>query len=112
MLEPKRTHWQSTAVAGTSATTIVDASGDPQIYRDLISLVITTTNSHAAATLTVSDGTNSFVLNYPNIASAPAVPLVVSFDAPLCQRNANSAWTVQASVNSNGYNVLAQFCEH
>lgn len=111
-LESKRTVVQQTAVAGTGAVTIIPASGDSSVYRDLVSLVVTTINA-AAATLTVSDGTKTVaVINYPNAAAAPTTPLVLQFaDVPLAQSKSNAAWTVTASVNASGFNVTAQFIE-
>lgn len=101
-----------TNVAGTGAVTIVPASGDNDVYRDLVTLVITTTNA-AAATVTIKSGaTTLVVLNYPNAASAPSTPFVLDFcDVPLSQPAANNAWTATASVNASGFNVTAQFIE-
>lgn len=100
------------AVAGTGAVTIIPASGDPAVYRDLVGLVITTPNA-AAATLTISDGNqNDFVLNYPNAALAPSTPFTFP-DAPVAirQTKTNAAWTLTASVNASGFNVTALFVE-
>ena len=60
-----------TNVSGTGAVTIIPASGSSTESRDLVTLIITTTNA-AAATVTISDGTKTVaVLNYPNTAAAP-----------------------------------------
>lgn len=100
-----------TAVAGTGAVTIVPASGDALVSRDLVTLVITTINA-AAGTLTLKKGAVTvMILNYPNAASAPSTPLVIDFcDVPL-QGDPNAAWTLTASVNASGYNVTAQYTE-
>jgi len=101
-----------TNASGTGATTILAASGNGAIYRDLVSLVITTVNA-AAATLTISDGTKTvMVLNYPNAASAPTTPLALQFcDVPLGQSKPNAAWTITPSANSSGFNITAQYTE-
>ena len=92
--------------ANTSANTIVPANGDAnEGTRHLRGLIVTTPNA-AAATLTLSDGTQTVaVFDYPNAAVAPAAPLVVN--VPLPQSKANAAWTLQASANASGYHVTA-----
>ena len=101
-----------TNVTGTGAVSILPASGINFRYRDLVGLVITTTNA-AAATITISDGTKTvLVLNYPASAAVPTVPLVVSFgDVPLAQSVGNAAWTATVSANASGVNVSAQYQE-
>lgn len=103
---------QQTAVAGTGAVAIINASGINFRYRDLVSIIITTPNA-AAATLTISDGNKTtHVLNYPNAAAAPTSPLEIFIDPPVQQSgNGNAAWTITASVNASGFNVTAQFVE-
>jgi len=102
---------KQTAVAGTSAVSILAASGNAAGYRDLVSLTITTANA-VAGTVTISDGgKNVLVLNYPNAASAPSTPLQLYFDPPLEQSAANTAWTATASANASGYNVTAQYLD-
>ena len=101
-----------TAVAGTGAVTICPAAGAGR-SRDLVNLVITTANA-AAGTLTISDGNKTtHVLNYPNAASAPGAPLIISYDdVPLSQSGGgNAAWTITASANASGYNVTFQYQE-
>lgn len=101
-----------TAVAGTGAVSIIPASGNAERYRHLVSLIITTINA-AAGTLTVSDGTKTvLVLNYPNAASAPTVPISLRFPFPLSQSQPNAAWTITASANASGYSVTAQYVEN
>jgi hypothetical protein len=100
-----------TNVSGTSAITILAASGNATGYRDLVSITITTVNA-VAGTVTVSDGgKNVLVINYPNAASAPSTPLQLYFDPPLEQSKANSAWTATASANASGYNITAQYLD-
>lgn len=100
-----------TNVSGTGAVSILPASGNNAIYRDIVSLVITTPNA-AAATLTLSDGSKTVgVYDYPDAAVAPGAPLVITFDTPLAQSKANQAWTITASVNASGFNVTAQYTE-
>lgn len=101
----------STAVAGTGAVTILAASGDALVSRDLVSLVVTTINA-AAGTLTLKCGARTVsVLDYPNAAVAPGTPLALQFcDVPL-QGDPNAAWTLTASVNASGYKVTAQYTE-
>lgn len=99
-----------TNVTGTAAVTILPASGNAELYCDLVSLIVTTVNA-AAGTLTVSDGSKTvLVLNYPNAALAPGTPMVLNFcDVPLEQSKPNAAWTITASVNGTSYNVTAQY---
>lgn len=101
----------ATAVAGTGAVSILPASGNGAIFRDIANIIITTINA-AAATLTLSDGTKSYIFNYPNSsAAAPQFPLELFFEPPLQQSLANVAWTLTASVNASGFNVITQFVE-
>jgi hypothetical protein len=101
---------QQTAIAsGTAETTIVTA--DPNFRRNLVGLIVTTINA-AIATLTVRDatgGTVKAILNYPNAASAPSVPLIVTFDPPLQQTLQNNNWTIQASAAAGAINITAVF---
>lgn len=102
---------QSTAVAGTGETTIItapDAGGNNKLKK----LTITTPNA-AASVLTLRDKTGATAratFNYPNAAAAPSNPLDITFDPPLEQINGQGQnWTLQASVNASGYNVLAEY---
>ena len=101
---------QTTIGASTAETTIVSA--DPATRNLLTALVITTLNA-AASTLTLRDstgGTTRAIFDYPNAASAPGAPLVVTFDPPLAPTSAvNNNWTIQASVSATGYKVNALF---
>lgn len=101
----------SVAVAGTGAVTIVPASGDATTRRNLATLIVTTPNA-AAATLTLNDGSSNVgVFNYPNAAAAPGTPLTIEFLPPLRQASANTAWTLTASANLSGFNVVAEYVE-
>jgi hypothetical protein len=101
---------QYTSYTGTAAVTIV-AAGAAGVFNDLSGLIITTTNA-AAATLTFSDGNGTrFVLDYPNTAAVPNVPLVVDFTPPLSQVGAAAAWTMTASANSGAFKVTAQYIQ-
>jgi hypothetical protein len=103
---------QQSAPAGTGATTIIGASGQANRYHHLVSLIITTANA-VAGTLTISDGSKTVaILNYPNAASAPAVPLVFQPTFPVEQSSPNLAWTITPSANASGYNVTAQYVEN
>jgi len=101
-----------TAVNGTGATTILPASGDAKVYRDLVSLVITTQNA-AAATLTISDGTKTvYVVDFPNAAVAPSYPFILNFaDVPIQQSKANQPWQMTPSANAGTFRVTAQYAE-
>lgn len=100
---------QYTSVGTTGETTIVTA--DSTARHGITQIVVTTVNA-AASTLTLKDGTGGTtrgVFNYPNAASAPSTPLVLSFDPPLQQDARNSNWTLTASANASGYNVTVSF---
>lgn len=103
---------QRTALAGAGEVTIVTA--DPNFNLPLYGLVITTPNA-AAGTLTLRDataGTAVATFDYPNAAAAPGAPFKVFFNPPLPQQLLkNNNWTLQATVNASGYNVLALFNE-
>lgn len=101
----------ATTASGTGAVTIVPASGNGAIFRDLAGITITTVNA-AAATLTISDGTNNvMVIDYPNAAVAPSAPFDLDFNPPLEQNTANKAWTITASVNGTNFHVNANYLE-
>jgi hypothetical protein len=101
-----------TAVNGTGATTILPASNDSKVYRDLVSLTITTQNA-AASVLTISDGNKTVLsLDFPNAALAPSYPIFLNFaDVPLQQSKPNLAWSMTPSVNGGSYRVTAQYVE-
>jgi hypothetical protein len=103
----------ATTVSGTGAVSILPASGNSLIYRDLVGITISTTNAAAAGTLTLSDGTRTaMVIDYPNTSTAaPQAPIDFDFDPPLQQSVANQAWTITASANAGNYHVNAQYIE-
>ena len=87
----------ATTISATGATTIA-AAGGANVFRDIVSLVITTAGA-AAQTITISDGTLSWIIDYPDAALAPAGPFVIVFgDTPLRATTANTAWTANQSV--------------
>ena len=100
-----------TTVVGTGAVTILPASGNGAIYRDLTGITVSTANA-VAGTLTLSDGVRTqLVIDFPDSAAAPVDPLDFDFDPPLQQSNANNAWTITASANAGNYHVNAQYIE-
>ena len=99
---------QTTIASGTAETTIVTAN--PGTANLLSALIVTTPNT-AVATLTLRESTGGAikaVFDYPNAASAPSVPLIVTFNPPL-QQPANSNWTIQASAAAAAIHITAQF---
>ncbi|MGA9305630.1 MAG: hypothetical protein WBW31_09540 [Candidatus Sulfotelmatobacter sp.] len=96
----------------TSVTATVPAQYLPatsgavgSVYTHLVSLSISSTNT-AAATLTLSDGTNTVAtFNYP----AAATSFTFQPANPITQTAANLAWTLTASVNASGYSVTAVY---
>jgi hypothetical protein len=103
-----RTRSQQTTIgASTAETTIVTA--DAATRNQLVGLHITTLNG-AAGTLTLRDatgGSTRAIYDYPNAASVPSTPLIVSFDPPLDQTSTNANWTIQASASATGYKINA-----
>lgn len=87
----------ATTISATGATTIVAAQG-AGVFADLTMLIITTAGA-AIQTITVSDGTLSWIIDFPNAAIAPGTPLIIDFgDVPLPATTANTAWTANQSV--------------
>jgi hypothetical protein len=87
----------ASTISATGATTIVNASGSGTTFADLASIVITTAGL-AAQTITISDGTLSWIIDYPNAAVAPGQPFAINFDPPLKATTANTAWTANQSL--------------
>ena len=108
---PAQAHATQTVVNSVAAVTIVAASGDGLVYRDLVGLIVTTALA-TAGTLTLSDGTKTVaVLNFPDAALAPQHPLVIPMgDMPLPQSVANAVWQITAS-QTGVYNVTAIWVE-
>lgn len=99
----------ATTISATGATTIV-AAGAASVFRDLLALIITTAGA-AAQTITISDGTLSWILDYPNAALAPASPLIIVFgDTPLRATAAATAWTANQGA-ATACHYLAQYVE-
>lgn len=110
MFGNNRTKYQYTAL-GTSTAENTIVTADPNTRNQLVGLIITTTDA-AAATITLRDGTagaTAAVLNYPNAASAPGAPLVITFDPPLDPIAKNSNWTAQMSVNAGRTDITALY---
>jgi len=100
---------QATTISATGATTIVTA-GAASVFRDLVSLIITTAGL-AAQTITISDGTLSWIIDFPDAAVAPAGAFVVVFgDTPLRANAAATAWTANQSL-ATACHYLAQYVE-
>jgi hypothetical protein len=77
------------------------------VFTHLVSLSISSTNT-AAATLTLSDGTNTVAtFNYP----ASATSFTYQPANPITQTAANLAWTLTASVNASGFSVTAVYTQ-
>jgi len=89
-------HTSATIAVATISTLL--AAGAAGVFRDITRIVVTTLGA-AANTLTITDGTVSFVLDYPNAAVAPGAPLILNFDgAPLRATTAATAWQVTQSL--------------
>jgi hypothetical protein len=103
---------QTTISASTAETPIVAA--DPN-FRNLLTGLIITTLQAVAGTLTLRDATGGatrMIVDYPNGTGAPGAPLVLRFNPPLPPSAlSNQAWTLQASVNTTSYKVVATFVE-
>jgi hypothetical protein len=87
---------QATTISATGATTIVTA-GAAGVFNDISYLVITTAGL-AAQTITISDGTLSWIIDYPNATLAPGNPATFLFDPPLSATTAATAWTANQSA--------------
>jgi hypothetical protein len=99
----------SATVAVNTISTLV-AAGAAGVFRDIFKIVVTTLGA-AANTLTFTDGTNSFILDYPNQALAPATPLVLDFSAaPLRATTAATVWQVTQSLATQ-CRYLTQYVE-
>jgi hypothetical protein len=98
-----------TTVSVNTISTIV-AAGAAGVFRDITQLVVTTAGL-VAQTLTFTDGTVSFILDYPNAAVAPGTPLIISFkDVPLRATSAATVWQVTQSL-ATACHYLVQFVE-
>lgn len=100
---------QATTISATGATTIVTA-GAAGVFNDLTMLIITTAGL-AAQTITISDGTLSWIIDYPNAAVAPGTPLIIDFgDVPLPATTAATAWTANQGA-ATACHYLAVFAQ-
>jgi hypothetical protein len=99
----------ATTISATGATTIA-AAGGASVFRDICSIIVTTAGA-AAQTITISDGTLSWIIDYPNSLVAPGSPFVANFtDVPLRATTANTAWTANQSV-ATACHYLVQFVD-
>lgn len=99
----------ATTISATGATTIA-AAGGASVFRDIVALIITTAGL-AAQTITISDGTLSWIIDYPNAAIAPGTPCIIMFgEVPLTATTANTAWTANQSV-ATACHYLVQFVD-
>jgi hypothetical protein len=92
---------KATTISSTTATTIVTAPG-AGIFADLSSLVITVTpqaSTGESFTVTVSDGTNSYIYDLFTGVTATLAPtsIQMTFDPPIPATTAATAWTATAS---------------
>jgi hypothetical protein len=92
----------STTISTTTATAIVTAPG-AGLFADLSSLIITVTPQGVtgeAFTVTVSDGTNSFIYDMFTGVTATLAPTQInaSFNPPIPATTANTAWTATVST--------------
>ena len=100
---------QTTTISATGVTTIV-AAGGASVFRDLTGLIITTAGA-AAQTITITDGTTSWILDYPNAAVAPGVPAIFDFgDVPWRATTANTVWSANQSV-ATACHYLARYVD-
>jgi len=101
-------HAGATVSVATISTLL--AAGAAGVFRDITMLVVTTAGA-AAQTLTITDGTVSFILDYPNAALAPGAPLIIPFtDVPLRATTAATAWQVTQSAATTCH-YLVQYVE-
>ena len=106
-----RTLWgqQATTISATGVTTIV-AAGAANVFRDIASIIITTAGA-AAQTITITDGTTSWIVDYPNAAIAPADSCIINFGIhPLRAATAATVWSANQSV-ATACHYLVQFVE-
>ena len=88
--------WTGTTVSVNTISTIAAAAG-ASVFRDICTIVITTAGL-VAQTITITDGTNTWIIDYPNAAVAP-VPFVINFgDTPLKATTANTVWQTTQSL--------------
>jgi predicted phage tail protein len=99
----------ATTISATGATSVA-AAGGASVFRDIVAIIVTTAGA-AAQTITFSDGTLSWIVDYPNAAVAPGAPLVIVFgETPLKATTANTAWTANQSV-ATACHYLVQFVD-
>ncbi|PWT75513.1 MAG: hypothetical protein C5B59_08520 [Bacteroidetes bacterium] len=98
--------------SATPATLLAAQSG---FFTDLKSLVLTLSAESVAAyiTVTISDGTNSYVFGYASqaigTAGAGSWPIAINWDVPIPASNSNTAWTIVISAADATIRYVAQF---
>jgi hypothetical protein len=105
---------QTTTISASTAETTIITAGGAGVFNDLCQLIITTTNSGAAATITIKDataGTTRMVVDYPNQAAFPA-PLIIPFSVPVPQAVSNANWTATVSANASSVKITAVFAKN
>jgi len=94
----------TTIAASTAATTVLAAQG-AGIFADISNLIVTTTpaaTTSTAYTVTLSDGTNSYIFDLTQgLATAAGEDQVnINFNPPLPAATANTAWTITNSTTT------------
>lgn len=96
---------QATTISATGATTILAAQA-AGIFADITTLIISVTPQATTAssfTATISDGTNSYVIDLiaqVTTANGTTPPVVLQFDPPLKATAAATAWTINISATN------------
>lgn len=105
---------QTTTITASTAETTIITAGGAGVFNDLSSLIISTTDA-AVATITIKDataGTTRMVIDYPYVATATNVPLVIPFPIPVPQAVAANNWTATVSVNAGTIKITAVFIKN
>lgn len=94
---------KATTISATGATTILAAQG-AGIYADLTDLLITVSDQASTAsafTVTLSDGTASYIFDLEApVTPALGSPLLLQFSPFLPATSANTAWTINESATN------------
>lgn len=90
---------QATTITTTTKTTILAAQA-AGIFADISTLIVTAQSSATAAafTVTLSDGTNSYIYDMNVDNAVGTQELNINFEPPLPATSAATAWTLQLSV--------------
>lgn len=107
---------QTTTISASTAETTIITAGAAGVFNDLSCLIISTTDSAAAGTVTIKDatgGTTRMVIDYPNAAAVPTgAPLVIPFPIPVPQAVAANNWTATVSPNAAAIKITAVFVKN